>query len=1679
MADIEVTFEADDGPIRGVIGRLSKEIINFAKRSEVAFGAIQTGLQGIGRAGSLSERALEGQRRQLEALQKASRFETRSSFGFDDRQIAEIQRALSSSQSEAQKLSEEFSQQNSFLRDQVAQYERVLAAQRKINDLVGQQGGIRAIEAQAAPQLTSQPTNSLGLTDSQVAAIQAALAQSVTSARELTQEFIRQNAAVSQSKDIVVRQGSEIEKFGAASAKSFSDANKGAVLLANEFGIIQGEIIDSSNEIEKFAHEIIDAEVVSEDLGDEVSKAGKKAKSSWSNIFDNIKTSDLASLRYALYDIGNNLQRIGLALTATAVVPLVIAAKYEQEFANVIRTNDLARDDVEDLRKSIRRDLEAIAQSTPIDWTDITNIATLAGQLGIAQESVGRFTETIAKVSATTNLSVEQAATAFGRLDQLIVGIDGNFENLGSAILAVGVDSVATESQIVNVSTQIASMGNLAGLTASEIIGLSGSLASLGISPELSRGVVTRLFSTIGAAASTSSAEVSEFGRLTGRTADQFVSDWGSEPGAVLQDFFDGINQEGPEAERVLRSLGITSVRDIPSILRLAQSSDEVRRLIRLSTEEYIKASEVSEQYGIISSTVASQVTRLGQNLEMLQASVGASVNAFGGLIGVLNLAVQGYNAIINNDIGAVLSAIVIALLLVGGGFALLVAQAAFFAAAALAVTLVMRKLGITLDKNQISQLLFKKGIDQTIFSLRAQAIAAGVSGAKLDQLNASMARAAVGARIFQGALRSLLITTGIGIAIVAVTAAIGYFVEQASSAKREAEDLYGSLEGLSEALVKDGKAFDDTTGKMEDGTDALFVYRRNLEESSDNLADHAEAARRAADAEGDFEGIIQETNTALGDQEELLLAAADNVLNFFREAALRDEDIVRLFGDPVFLQAAQDAGINIRELFEMGIQGIDIGPTLAPIVQQFQDEIDRLRVLEDFGTSDESLEATRQIAELEALLASLTGLELFIDNMDQTVQATAETADGVSLLNTELETTSELTQFLDDDLTALNKVLFEEANFIKDVEDSLGGLAKAFAENATEAQSASGALGDLVGEIVNDPSASVDQILGNLGGLLTMFQLLEAQGVDTALGQAFVRQAIEETGAQANREIPNIIGFAQSLNATVNFDAANFQELLAAAMDKVGSSSTGAAGKVQTLAEKFDELVDSMFDAINLGRETEDAIFALGEAFGESGDQALYASDEMQDAIGSILGQSDSAEQGVANLAALFAHLAKTAGGESAPSLQILRQAISQVGAQFGLTEAQVQQFIATAGGGLANINVDNFNRGVQNAQKEVRTLLDYASDLESVFSRAFDIRFARTSALDDIAESFQKLAESVEDARFELEELQASQSDLSADRALKQYFLSIAEAYNDTLRAAQLRKEIADLDREQAENSRRLEETQAIAGGDLTGQGPGQRENRQALLGLVQDYQGYITALAESGATQAELSAATETARQQFIQQATELGFQESVVLEYAQAFDDVQTAIASVERNITVEANVNPALQALNELNASLNKNIEAARTLNTILGQPIPTQVIQPVQTGRVIEALRSLGVAPRVFSTGGYTGPGGKNQPAGIVHKGEYVIPKQFVNQSSGMPDPSFLAQMQNGMRSYQMGGFVGGGAMGGDGTVMVELSPFDRKLLADAGNVQLRLNGKVVAEATNNSNFNQARRGSD
>jgi archaellum component FlaC len=513
------------------------------------------------------------------------------------------------------------------------------------------------------------------------------------------------------------------------------------------------------------------------------------------------------------------------------------------------------------------------------------------------------------------------------------------------------------------------------------------------------------------------------------------------------------------------------------------------------------------------------------------------------------------------------------------------------------------------------------------------------------------------------------------------------------------------------------------------------------------------------------------------------------------------------------------------------------------------------------------------------------------------------------------------------------------------------------------------------------------------------------------------------------------------------------------------------------------------------------------------------------------------------------------------------------------------------------------NFANGIASIGQEMVTLLDYANSLSGVLSRAFDLRFSTLIAVDRLQETWNNIADSIERAEKNLRDLRNTQDRLTADRAIKEYFLTIAEAYGDTLRADKLRAELAETDEQLAESAQNIAQAEDEASLSLEGNTQAAIGNRRQLIGLIGNYREYVIALAASGASQEEISQAIDDARRQFIAQATQLGYSQESVEEYAEAFDDMATIVREIPRNVSIEmeANSSPALTAINEVQTGVNNlpsrvginliadsnpaltaltevqeavtalpsttnlaltsnadsvtnavntlsNALSAATINAInlnstlsqtptggaggaggaggtvgsltsaqrsainadiqqltqlinrltadrnriqgLMRGMPSGAARTAMQNQVNGLVNNIAQATTSrktlqdilkrghFAQGGFTGRGGKYDPAGIVHKGEFVVPKEFVNQSTGMPDMAFLASLQNGVRGYAQGGMVGASVSMPD-AMMVELSPYDRKLLQEAGNVQLMLNGRVVAEATNSSNLVSAQRGSN
>lgn len=106
----------------------------------------------------------------------------------------------------------------------------------------------------------------------------------------------------------------------------------------------------------------------------------------------------------------------------------------------------------------------------------------------------------------------------------------------------------------------------------------------------------------------------------------------------------------------------------------------------------------------------------------------------------------------------------------------------------------------------------------------------------------------------------------------------------------------------------------------------------------------------------------------------------------------------------------------------------------------------------------------------------------------------------------------------------------------------------------------------------------------------------------------------------------------------------------------------------------------------------------------------------------------------------------------------------------------------------------------------------------------------------------------------------------------------------------------------------------------------------------------------------------------------------------------------------------------------------ETLEQVRTQIQMLAEQLgKTEIVLPVRVA-MPDLAGSPAASPTVpgFAGGGYTGPGGRLEPAGVVHRGEVVWSQLDVARAGGV---AVVEAMRRGLRGYDMGGIVAPRAM--------------------------------------------------
>lgn len=1412
----------------------------------------------------------------------------------------------------------------------------------------------------------------------------------------------------------------------------------------------------------------------------------------------------LASTRYALYDIGNRATAFGAAITTAMAAGVKSAIDFESAFTSVERTTRLTGTGAAELKAA----LIDLSTTIPLAFKDITQIATLGAQLGVASDQVDEFTRTVSKFATITGISVEEVSLSFGRLSQLLDVPVSKFENLSSAVAFAGINAVATDTEILRMSESIAAASTQAGFAAEETIGFATALASLKVRPEEARGVLTRLFREFDLSVAQGGSQLDDLASLLGKTSEQAAEFWDQNPSDFVQAFLRSANATG-RLNEVITALGVTNTRELNVITKLATNMDVLTSSISDAEEQFALGTYSSEAYGKVADDLASKLTILQNAIAEMGAELGETVTGpLGFFVDEITKLIKGVSGL--PDPVKTLIALITALT---AGLAILFSSLAFGIAGLLAMKLAFTNLADEGIKAGISVQTFRALL---ISMIPSAAGATTVTGA----LSAQFQAASFSVKGFTLSLKGITAALGIvGLAVtLAATALTALDEEKARVAAlgQSMIDAAGGAEALKEALSADSKSsvsYGDLSTTIESLTEEQKLAKQaSLEEavaraeSRKNIEGGAEAYKSALSALDDFNakleagtGLIQTNTTALGDNTKEFIVNAlskkdDKGQSFFTQLASLE---------PATRAALESAGFDASKMIEAGLNKPG-GATdyLNGIIKELDPSNigvkDITTILNVQGTTNDFFDAAAAIdattSEISTMIAVSNGLGPALsgnagDGKEDVIDLNDELRKTVDLLTAGAISENNVSAALSTFAAGARETSGELDGMGSSASENLSNFAS-FLDAATEASI-------LAGE---GTSGAVRRIIGGLNSL-------GAQGVDT--GDAFkvakdiiVSSIAQTVGADQDlkdqlNKTTNLDGIRQAIRAfyalkiaaaSSGEDVRNFTMGLQASLGLLDGTDYTIepvvnTTKAKTALEKLQDLIKKTFSKLNADMAVRDSFSNLGKSIEENGksfskftEAGRSNLDALQDVINNLAEQSNGDLKSFANSLASMRR-ALVDSGAGADAIAQIDKVIKSVGVTGKASTADVKAFknamkqVGDTERGL--IKVDKAIKNIAASIKEgLGARFSQGNAIDALSLAWLDVSDAAQQAQDDIDDA----TDSIKDARLEIDNTNASIAELAADKGRLEYQLGIALKYGDTIRANEIRAEIAAIDADVAEKQSSIQDAnkqissanaqiaqaQGVLGNGATlRQQIEQKQTLQDIALLYADVAAGMIANAKPGEDLNKIVADQVLA---FKENAKQLGFTDEQISTVATALnEELGVAIKNVPKDIRITANVvtDPALKNVKSFVGQANLALAGIR------------DKIVTVTTVYQTTGGSALGVIRRA-SGGLVSGPGTgtSDSIAARLSDGEYVIKASAV-QHYGVDFFNALNQMQtpaSGMRPVQASS---------SGSSTVYLSTEDRQLLRAAIDrpIALYTDNAIIAKSANDGNSILAQRG--
>lgn len=1452
---------------------------------------------------------------------------------------------------------------------------------------------------------------------------------------------------------------------------------------------------------------------------------------------NNARVSEKAieNVRYAARDMAVYYGAItaGIGRVVSSAAQAGIAQ--ERAFADVERTAQGTTRSLSDLKNAYTE----LSTTTTTSFADLSKIGTLGAQMNIPTNQLKGFTKAVAEFSTVTGMEVESATTAFGRFGQMMGGLQESAKGKGNgyAVLAnqiadLGAKSVATEPEIANMAVSIAAQGKSAGFTQNEILALSSTLSSLAIPKEWARGSLQRIFNSINSAAADGGEKMHTYAQAVGVTDAEFQKLWRDDPNKVFQGILQnlaGISDKVEKAQAI-KDLGFKNVRDVELLSRMSNSVGLYVEQLKEAERASKGTTFIDESMGIIMDTMAAKVEAFQHALQNAGAAMNSSFMVPFKLLISLATGVVNAFAKLPAPIQAFVGALAaVATVRVG----LVAAKAAAVSMSATYLQMQNRMLQATgaqksswsvvwqaIRQAQTATVQYDSALasnigtadaaaaanqrlaaaDNMVAAAAGKAAAAKAAQNTAQAASAGASAAAAGAQVAAGAGQAVgalsklsSVGSGLmamfggpwGIAISAgltlVSVGATYLGDAFQGASAKADEFKNAVGGSSAVL----NALAQDTKEVGNGTQSGFVeLNATIEQNGEVLTSNGQALGYYVDKSGQVVQATHEQAEAMGystlkigeHTQALIMDAVQGSEAFKGMSKETKQALVDMgFSYAKYIKLAStseaqgggkkaadayvDGYIQQIEARKTEVTGINFRPTMGTAYAETKPYYDQIDALEGLKSKTDGVGG--------AMHDALNDAVLFGQGVEETGEQTEEAGLKVGDAKGEFKDMAEAIRSVLDEMFSSTDAAAALDSSLQQVYESMQEHGTSMDPNSPDGQANIAAISDYFEKMGNAAAAGIEEM-----------------GLTGDEAYQYAQQSIQDT-----------IDYL----AAQGFDMSQFEQqrdLMAAIISQPYQS-----GEVDHSATDatLNQMVDNTAKAASAAQANLGKVQAFMQAAMRAG---AFSGVKSKTGKGSFLG-------GQANKFRMPTFAARN-NGASAFSGNNFRAKPSRSGGGGGSHKPR------SGGGG-----------GASRAKKETKTAAeifeDFLSRLKSALDKALSSWWRSTTAQDNYHKGLNSLRKDVENTTKKVTDLRKENEKLASDMRKNQqelhdaeFFHAVAVKYGDEERARSTQTDIDDAKQKISEGQSKIadndKEIATLQAGQfaLKGYTEAAIANREALRSLQSQMIGLIEAYAAAGHSTQEIEAYTQSLKRQFIDQVTQLGYNQGEVTELAGAFDSLTGTIGQVPREVNEHVTDNgtvgstqdaidslhsngvtvPVQPSHTELNVRIRYQIDEASynaALNAARMNPLGSQN-RTVRTrsGKNIGMLYKGGLLSSANSLPGFAGGGllPGRPPANPkadnlmatdgkgmfrVRSGEYVI---------SQPAVDFYGKgFMNALNTMQVPVSAGGVYAMGGGDGLVTINPAQFNQLVKAVSTSIMLDGRSISQSIDNSNMRTGNRG--